>query len=173
MEKVHLDDINHVGHPAEITTIRRPVSQAINTSGVAVTHLILEPGDAFSGALHTHLDQEEVFVVLEGTATFEVGRDRRTITVSAGEAIRFAPGEFQHGYNDSSSVVEALAIGAPGSVHDWEQNIVVIECRTCDEETLHDMTALGEDSWQAQRVDLRMTCSECNTSFTTMDIRNG
>jgi arylsulfatase A-like enzyme len=44
-----------------------------------------------------------VFLVLRGTATFEVllpDREARVVTLEAGEAVRFAPGEFQSGHND-------------------------------------------------------------------------
>jgi len=41
-----------------------------------MNYVELAPGDAFPGGLHTHGDQEEVFYVLSGIATFEVGRER-------------------------------------------------------------------------------------------------
>jgi uncharacterized cupin superfamily protein len=61
--------------------------------------------------MHTHMDQEEVFYVVEGTATFETP-DGET-AVAAGEAVRFAPGDYQRGRNEGDGPVEALALGAP------------------------------------------------------------
>lgn len=58
----------------------------------------LEPGDSCSGGLHRYHDQKEVFDVLSGTATFDtretVEAQTQTVTLTAGEALRFAPGEY-------------------------------------------------------------------------------
>lgn len=173
MEKVPIEDVEHVPHPAGITGVRRPMSRALAATEVAIIHLVLEPGDAFSGGLHAHTDQEEVFVILEGTATFAVGRARQMISVSAGEAIRFPPGEFQHGYNDGEEEVVALAIGAPGAEHNWAETDVIVECRTCGEETVHGLAPIDDGSWQRRRIDLKVTCRRCDASFSTKDIRSG
>jgi uncharacterized cupin superfamily protein len=95
MEKVAIDDVDIETSPLGVHSVRRPVSRALGTSDFAMNYFELEPGDSFSGGLHTHHDQEEVFHVQEGTATFEVGRDRETREVAPGECIRFSPGEFQ------------------------------------------------------------------------------
>jgi len=54
-----------------------------------------------------------VFYVLSGTATFET--EAGEVTVDAGEAIRFVPGEFQQGSNRGDERVVALAPGAPST----------------------------------------------------------
>jgi len=64
----------------------------LGTEHVAMNYFELAPGDAFAGGVHAHGDQEEVFYVLSGTATFEVGPERERVDVEAGELIRFAPG---------------------------------------------------------------------------------
>ena len=48
-----------------------------------------------------------------GYATFDT-EEHGTVTVEAGEIIRFAPGDFQHGYDaaDSDEPVTMLALGA-------------------------------------------------------------
>lgn len=57
------------------------------------------------------MDQEELFIVLAGTAAFETMDG--TITVDTGEAIRFAPGEFHSGANAANEELVALAVGVP------------------------------------------------------------
>jgi hypothetical protein len=83
-----------------------------------------------------------VFVVVEGEATFETRADgdpasaEREVAVGAGEAVRFAPGEFQSGGNEVSEprsdgsedersessggdgTVVAFALGAPRETED-------------------------------------------------------
>lgn len=170
MEHLAVDEVDHVDHPAHMNTVRKPVSDALGTTDFAMTYHVLEPGDAFSGALHTHHDQEEVFYILEGTATFEVGKTREQVEVSADEFLRFAPGEFQHGYNATDERVVGFAFGAPGAEHDWAQVEALVECRDCGEETVHANEPVETDSWQAETLTLRVTCSECGNSYTTADI---
>lgn len=146
MRHVPIDDVDPVPYDdGAYHTDRRPLGDVLGTEHVAVTRYVLEPGERFSGSVHAHLDQEEVFVILRGTATFEVdliegyaveaeeggladtveaeadGQSATAeITVGPKEAIRFAPGEFQSGYNAAEESLEALAIGAPrdaGEIH--------------------------------------------------------
>jgi mannose-6-phosphate isomerase-like protein (cupin superfamily) len=104
-------------------TTHKPLSRAIEGMGFATTYFELDAGEAFSGGLHTHHDQEELFRVFEGTATFEV-RERsegpsESIAVSAGEAIHFGQGDrFQTGGNESEKPVVGLAVGVPGARDD-------------------------------------------------------
>lgn len=170
MEHLAIDEVEHVEHPAHVNTVRKPVSYALGLSNLAMVYNELAPGEAFSGVLHTHYDREEVFYIVEGTATFEVGKDRSRMTVSEGELIRFAPGEFQRGFNDSDGRVIGFIFSAPGREHDWAQEELRFECRECDEESSHDVEPVESGSWQAETVDLRMTCRACGTSFTTVDI---
>jgi len=113
MEKVTVDDVENRPNPLGVHGVRLPVSQALDTEDVALVVYELEPGEQFSGGLHTHHDQEEIFYVLSGTATFEVGTEREEVTVDGGEVIRFPPGEFQSGHNHSDEPVRALVVGAP------------------------------------------------------------
>jgi len=53
------------------------------------------------------------------------------VTVSEGEVIRFAPGEFQSGKNDSDGEVVAFAMGAP---RDSEDVRVPQDCPECGAE---------------------------------------
>ncbi|MFB6235391.1 MAG: cupin domain-containing protein [Halopenitus sp.] len=119
MRKVAIDDVDPDPYDAELHADRRDLTDQLNASNVAISRYVLEPGERFSGSLHTHMDQEEVFLVLEGTATFETtavdgaGEDAVDVAVAAGEAIRFAPGEFQSGRNAGEEPVVAIALGAP------------------------------------------------------------
>ena len=160
MEKVTVDDVRNEVNPLQVHEVRRPVSDVLGTDHFAMNYFELAPGDSFSGGLHTHHDQEEVFYVEEGTAVFEVGEDRDRVTVEAGEVIRFAPGEFQTGYakeQDGNDVV-GWALGAPGAKHDWEELESMVPCRECGEELPHTTTINEEGRFQ-------FTCTECGTEF--------
>ena len=158
MEKVTIDEIENEPHPMGVNTVRKPISEALDADEAAIVHYELDPGESFSGGLHTHHDQEETFHILDGTATFEVGPDREEITVAAGEVIRFEPGDFQYGYNDSDERVVGLAIAAPGARHDWDQLESLVPCEECGEQTIHSVS-LTDDGRIAAR------CTECNNEF--------
>lgn len=116
---------------------RRGLSGPLGTTHVAVNRYRLAPGEGFPGGLHAHAEQEEVFVVVEGEATFETYAPRddanrpdrgREVTVGAGEAVRFAPGEFQSGRNDGDGDLVAFAMGAPRDGGDVR---LPLECPDC------------------------------------------
>ena len=160
MQKVSIDAVDVVTNPLGVHDVRKPLSQALGTAHVAINYFELKPGDAFAGALHAHGDQEEIFYVCTGTATFEVGKARDRVAVTAGEAIRFSPGEFQSGFvrEDADEDVIAWAIGAPGARHDWDAIETLSTCHNCGEELPHatELTDAGR---------FRFTCLECDTSF--------
>ncbi len=157
MEKVAFDDVEPTTwDPDERSHDRRPLSDPLGTEHVAVNHYVLEPGDRFSGSMHAHGDQEEVFVVLEGSATFETREG--TVTVGESEAVRFGPGEFQTGKNDSDERVVALALGAPRETEDVRiakiPGIGDVTCPDCG----HDhMRIAGEGSG--------LVCPDCGTAW--------
>lgn len=170
MEHLAIDEVEHVDHPALVNTVRKPISEALGTTDFAMVYHELAPGDAFSGALHTHHDQEEVFYIVDGTATFEVGTDRDRIDVGEGELVRFAPGEFQRGFNDTDERVVGFVFGAPGAEHAWDELEVLVPCRDCGEETIHGTEPVESGSWQVDTLELRVTCGECGDSYTTDDV---
>ena len=110
---------------------RRVLGDALETEHLAMNHFVIPPGDGFPGGLHAHMDQEEVFLVLEGEATFETFVGKRV--VPAGHAIRFAPGEFQSGTNASDSDLVAFALGAP---RDSSDTRIPVACPECSHDTL-------------------------------------
>jgi len=161
MRKVAIEDVEVEVNPQDIHDVRKPVSRALGTDHLAMNYFELSPGDAFSGGLHTHHDQEELFYVEAGTAEFLVGRERDQVTVEAGEVIRFAPGEFQTGYvpEDADEDVVGWALGAPGARHDWDELESIVYCRDCETEQPH-----ATELTDASRFHL--TCTACGTEFT-------
>lgn len=138
----------------------RRLAEPLNTSQLAINYYTLDPGQAFSPGVHTHLDQEEVFYILDGTATFETKPEATAaserIEVSAGEAVRFAPGEFQQGRNESDAPVVALALGAP---RDPTEGRVPQSCPECEEsDVLAVILSDGEMQFQ---------CPKCGAEIDT------
>jgi uncharacterized cupin superfamily protein len=125
MERIRVDDIDSWMSPADS---KRSISKAVGAEHVALNHYELSPGDSFGFGYHRHADQEELFYVLEGRATFET--EAGDVVVGPGEAIRFAPGEWQIGHNESDGRVVALAIGAPA---DPGETDIVRDCPDCGE----------------------------------------
>ena len=149
MEHVSTDDVEAGGmSDADVRGLAGP----LGTEDVAINHYTLAPGERFSGGLHTHMDQEEVFYVLSGEATFETLDGE--VAVGAGEAIRFAPGEYQSGKNAGDEPVTALALGAP---KDSEDVRVPQECRDCGHENMRAVP--GDDGFT-------LVCPECGTEVT-------
>lgn len=94
-----------------------------------------------------------------GETTFEVGLDREEVGGGERELIRFAPGEYQTGYNAGDERAAGWALGAPGARHDWEDLGSIDDCRECGEETGHTTTMTDGGRF-------RLTCNDCGTSFT-------
>ena len=128
MQKVDIDDLN----PTESPQGRQSISAPLEAQDFSMNYYVLDPGEEFSGSLHAHMDQEESFFVLEGTATFETSQDpageTETVTVGEGEMIRFDPGEYQQGRNESDETVRALALGTPEESSDIR---AAVPCQKC------------------------------------------
>jgi uncharacterized cupin superfamily protein len=71
----------------------------------------LPPGT--SGRRHAERVQEEVFVVLEGTATMALGDPPQRIELPAGSLVIVEPGTALQQRNESARDAVILAIGAP------------------------------------------------------------
>lgn len=147
MKKVRIDELDRYMGPA---TIKRPVSRGLETEHMALNYYELEPGDAFGFGYHSHSDQEEVFYIQAGTVTFETEDGPKT--VEAGEAVRFAPTEFQRGVNEGSERVVALAIGAP---KDSGETTMLRECVDCDDRTPQEI------EWSEDGEALVTICEDC------------
>jgi uncharacterized cupin superfamily protein len=156
MQKIATDDVEPTAMGGGDLD-RRGLSEPLGTDDVAINYYALDPGEAFSGGMHAHLDQEEVFYVIEGTATFETKSeptaDSETVEVAAGEAIRFAPGEFQQGRNESDGRVVALALGAP---RDSTEGRIPQPCEECDGDVL--ALARGDEG-------MVLRCPDCEAEY--------
>jgi mannose-6-phosphate isomerase-like protein (cupin superfamily) len=159
MERVAIESIES-SHPAGDVD-RRGLTDALDADDLAVNYYALDPGEAFSGGLHAHYDQEEVFYVMDGTATFETMSDptaeSETVEVGPQEAIRFAAGEFQQGRNESDERVTALALGAPIPSTDVRVPTSRTDCPNCDDA---DTLAVGMDD-----DGMVLQCPECGTEL--------
>lgn len=151
MERVDIEDVDPTFMGDEDVD-RRGLTDLLNASDLAINYYRLEPGQSFSGGMHTHMDQEEVFYVVDGTATFDTPDG--SYEVGPDEAIRFAPGDFQTGRNATDDDVVALALGAP---QESSEIHVPMPCEKCGEsQTLQfHLTADGR----------HLECPECGTTI--------
>lgn len=175
--------------PSERDIDRQALSEAVGATNVAINRYRVPPGEGLPGGLHAHADQEELFVVLAGTATFETWSVRRAsddtghdspdppttdtdLSVSAGEVIRFAPGEFQSGRNAGDEDLVVLAIGAPATSRDVR---IPIECPECQNPDLRlevaDRTVFVCPSCGAERVPA--DCPNCGHGELQVTRANG
>jgi len=148
MEKVTIDDLEN---EPRVAAVQKHVTGPLGLGDMAMNYYELEPGDSFSGGQHTHMNQEEVFHVVEGEATFETPDD--AVTVGSGEVVRFAPGEYQEGKNESDDRVVALAMGAPREAGETRAKIPCGEC--------------GDADYHVAEVDeggVTLTCPECGNA---------
>lgn len=149
MEKVTINDIEP--YVLSEDSARRELSDPLGATHIAINYYRLRPGEGFPGGLHAHMDQEEVFVIIEGEATFETLEGE--VTVGEWEAIRFTPGEFQSGMNESDRDLTAFAIGAPRNTEDIR---IPVECPECGHDNLRlDISESG----------LTFVCPDCATNY--------
>jgi uncharacterized cupin superfamily protein len=171
---------------------RRRLSEELETEGLAINYYELAPGDGLPGGLHAHMDQEEVFVVLDGEATFETLDG--DVTVTEGELVRFEPGEFQWGTNASDDRLVVLAVGAPRGTEDVR---IPVDCPECGHSSLRldsgERLAFSCPGCGAERVpracpscgrrELRVTagdgartrvaCRSCGAAYDSPPLRSG
>jgi len=144
MEQVDIDGLEN--HP-RVADVQKHLTNPLELADMALNYYELEPGESFSGGLHTHMNQEEIFYVIEGTATFDTPEDSHE--VGANEIVRFAPGEYQEGKNESDGRVRALALGAPQEAGETRTALPCSEC--------------GADYHTAEVTDdgVILTCPDC------------
>jgi uncharacterized cupin superfamily protein len=144
MQRVSVDDADN--HP-RVADVQKHLTEPLSLGDMALNYYELEPGESFSGGLHTHMDQEELFYVMDGTATFET--EEGAVEVGDDEAIRFAPGEYQEGKNESDERVRALAMGAPQGMGETRAKF---PCRECGAD--YHVTDVGAE-------EVTLTCPDC------------
>ena len=115
---------------AEQARVFQALSEPLGTDGLAINYFERAPGEPIGYCYHRHHEQEEVFYVLSGTATFET--EDGDVPVGSGELIRFAPGEWQQGTNRGDDRLVVLALGAP---RDQGPTDLRRECPSCGERT--------------------------------------
>lgn len=148
MDRVSIDSLENHGLAADV---QKSLSDPLSLSDAAMNYFEVDPGNSISGGMHTHTNQEEIFYVVEGTATFETPEE--TVEVGANEAIRFAPGEYQEGRNEGDERVRVLAIGAPAEPGETR---VRLPCREC-----------GADYHVSERREggFTLSCPDCGNEF--------
>lgn len=166
MQRADIDEIETVQHFMGINTVRKPLSRAMNEMGFSMNYFELDTGEAFSGALHTHHDQEELFYVHEGTATFELREDpdadSETIDIGPREAIHFTRDDvYQTGRNEHAEPVVGFALGVPGTRHTWQDVEAVLDCPECGDETIHSVVPAGDETRMPDADEMVLTCAEC------------
>ncbi|PSQ01133.1 cupin [Halobacteriales archaeon QS_5_70_17] len=164
MERVAIEDVESVPHFMGANTVRKPLSRAVDGMGFAMTYFELSPGESFSGGLHTHRDQEELFYVLEGVATFEIREtadgETEVIDVRAGEVVHFGAGDvYQTGGNATDEPVVAVSVGVPGARHDWDGVEAVVDCPECGRATVHSVVPSGDERMPG--ADVAVVCDDC------------
>lgn len=138
---------------------QRRLTDALTTTEIAINRYRIAPRDGFPGGLHAHVDQEEVYLVLEGTATVETLDE--AVTVAAGEAVSFDRGEFHTGRNDGETDLVALALGVPRETEDIR---LPAACPVCGCDTLGLAGTDGEPSFVCPDCDAEHVpapCPEC------------
>jgi uncharacterized cupin superfamily protein len=162
MEKVAIEDIEpqspedeNIPDGAMANSIgdARLLSEALGTTGLAINYYELEPGESFAHSSHRHSNQEEVFYIQSGTATFRT--ETGDTTVDAGEILRVPPGTFQFGINDEDEPVTAITLGAPREYEEDTQYL--IDCAECGERTPQVFELLDDQNEFIAR------CTDCKT----------
>lgn len=162
MEKVTIEDIEPLSPPdenipdgamAESVGGARPLSESLDTTGLSINYYELAPGESFTVSSHRHSNQEELFYIQSGTATFET--EIGDVTVNAGEIIHVPPKTFQLGTNRGDERVTALTLGAPREYLGETQWLV--DCDECSERTAHIFEEREEEDEYVYR------CTDCDT----------
>lgn len=137
MRKVQVRPVDGAARPGP-AAVRVSLTDALGMADAALNYYELAPGDSFAFGFHAHEDQEEVFYVESGVVTFRTDGD--DVEVGAGEAVRFAPGEYQRGVNEGEERVTALALGAPREAGATD---IRRHCEACDEATAQTIESSG------------------------------
>jgi uncharacterized cupin superfamily protein len=82
----------------------------LGVTAFGLNQIVLHPGQR--GRIHSHEDQEEVYLVLDGTLSLFVEGDESTL--ERGELIRIAPGVRRQLVNRGPRALHLLAIGGAG-----------------------------------------------------------
>jgi quercetin dioxygenase-like cupin family protein len=87
-----------------------PLRRQLGVSSFGMNQIVLQPGQR--GRIHRHKNQEEVYLVLEGTLTLLLEAERTELAV--GELIRVAPSVRRQLVNRGPGRVVVVALGGAG-----------------------------------------------------------
>ena len=87
-----------------------PLRRQLGVSSFGMNQIVLQPGQR--GRIHRHKNQEEVYLVLEGTLTLLIEGERTELAV--GEVIRVAPQVRRQLVNRGPGRVVLVALGGAG-----------------------------------------------------------
>ncbi|MFB6106473.1 MAG: cupin domain-containing protein [Halobacteriaceae archaeon] len=127
MRRVTLSEQESRMGPADVEA---PLTDVLGLTHSAINYYELDPCESPAYGYHAHESQEEVFYVVEGELTFRTAEG--DVAVSAGELVRFGPGEYQRGVNEGDDRVRVLAVGAPQEAGETD---VRRHCASCEAET--------------------------------------
>ena len=91
---------------------KHEISILVATDDVTITHAWCSAGEQVAGR-HLHREHTDAFYVLEGELTFEIGRERDTITVPRGGFVTVPPGVAHAFRIDGDRPARWLTIHAP------------------------------------------------------------
>jgi mannose-6-phosphate isomerase-like protein (cupin superfamily) len=87
-----------------------PLRRQLGVSSFGINQIVLQPGQR--GRIHRHKNQEEVYLVLEGTLTLLIEGERTELAV--GEVMRVAPQVRRQLVNRGPGRVVVIALGGAG-----------------------------------------------------------
>lgn len=145
--------IENVEPVVDSATVKRPLTDMLEASQVAINYYELDPGDSFAYGYHKHEAQEEIFIIQSGSVTFET--EQGDVDVGEDEVIRFAPGEYQQGTNRGDDRVKAIALGAPQKIGKSE---ILRYCENCEERTSQTL------EWVQDGKEKQIHCDECGAT---------
>jgi mannose-6-phosphate isomerase-like protein (cupin superfamily) len=92
--------------------------------------VVLEPGEA--PPLHVHDDTEQVFYVIRGTGSLQIGADPgERFAVAPGDLVRIPRGAWHRIFNEGSEPLEYLSVdcfpgGRPTGEPTWDSHVRVL-----------------------------------------------
>ncbi len=131
--------------PTHVNDLIMDRSQSATSEAFIV---VLEPGEA--PPLHVHHDTEQVFYVLQGEGSLQVGDDAgRRHPVKPGDLVRIPPGAYHRIFCEGNQPLKYLSIdcflnGRPEAEPTWESHVHVL----CDDHGWDfDKVKLGKGNW--------------------------
>jgi mannose-6-phosphate isomerase-like protein (cupin superfamily) len=88
------------------------LARTVDTPFFNLGIVVLEPGQGVPS--HVHVDEDDSFLVLDGTLSLVVGHDARSVQATAGTFVLVPAGTPHAIANDGPDVVRLLNVHAPG-----------------------------------------------------------